>query len=160
MHDDHTYTVSKLNSLLTEMITPQTCKYIFIYTKHIKPLPVSRVFGACSGSSRITAHVCMVTLWLHTFSLTSLLNLAPGVFLASLTFDNDMSKSVCYTVEPQLIVISNACSCSSLSSLALPIALHPVWLIPCLMITCSSHLASNIMNPCQYEHIQHPSGDP
>ena len=49
-HDDHYLTRSKVNSLLTEMITPQTYKYIYI---HIKPLPVPRVFGARSGSPRI-----------------------------------------------------------------------------------------------------------
>ena len=47
-HDDHYLTRSKFNSLLTEMITPQT--YIQVY---IKPLPVPRVFGARSGSPRI-----------------------------------------------------------------------------------------------------------
>ena len=31
-HDDHYLTRSKFNSLLTEMITPQTYKYIYIYT--------------------------------------------------------------------------------------------------------------------------------
>ena len=46
-HDDHYLTHSKFNSLLTEMITLQT--YIYI-----KPLPVSRVFGARSGSPRMT----------------------------------------------------------------------------------------------------------
>ena len=45
-HDDHYLTRSKFNSLLTEMITPQT--YI-----RIKPLPVPRVFAARSGSPRI-----------------------------------------------------------------------------------------------------------
>ena len=40
--DDHYLMRSKFNSLLTEMITPQT-----------KPLPVPRVFGARSGSPRI-----------------------------------------------------------------------------------------------------------
>ena len=30
-HDDHYLTRSKFNSLLTEMITPQTYKYIYIY---------------------------------------------------------------------------------------------------------------------------------
>ena len=49
-HDDHYLTRSKFNSLLTEMITPQT--YIQVYI-HIKPLPVPRVFGARSGSPRI-----------------------------------------------------------------------------------------------------------
>ena len=43
--DDHCLTRSKFNSLLTEMITPQT--YIQVY---IKPLPVPCVFGAHSGS--------------------------------------------------------------------------------------------------------------
>ena len=43
---------SKFNSLLMEIITPQTYKYIYIHI-HIKPLPVSRVFGARSGSPRI-----------------------------------------------------------------------------------------------------------
>ena len=51
-HDDHYLTRSKFNSLLTEMITPQTYKYN-IYNIHIKPLPVPRVFGARSGSPRI-----------------------------------------------------------------------------------------------------------
>ena len=46
--DDHYPTRSKFNSLLTEMIIPQTYTYI-----HIKPLPVPRVFGARSGSPRI-----------------------------------------------------------------------------------------------------------
>ena len=49
-HDDHYLTRSKFNSLLTEMITPQT--YIQVYI-HIKPLPVPRVFGARSGSPRM-----------------------------------------------------------------------------------------------------------
>ena len=49
-HDDHYLTRLKFNSLLTEMITPQTYKNIYI---HIKPLPVSRVFGARSGSPRM-----------------------------------------------------------------------------------------------------------
>ena len=31
-HDDHYLAHSKFNSLLTEMITPQTYKYIYIYT--------------------------------------------------------------------------------------------------------------------------------
>ena len=53
-HDDHYLTRSKFNSLLTEMITPQTYKNIYI---HIKPLPVPRVFGARSGSPR---NICMV----------------------------------------------------------------------------------------------------
>ena len=50
--DDHYLMRSKFNSLLTEMITPQTYHYIYIYI-HIKPLPVSRVFGARSGLPRI-----------------------------------------------------------------------------------------------------------
>ena len=49
VHDDHYLTHSKFNSFLTEMITPQTYKNIYI---HIKSLPVSRVFGARSGSPR------------------------------------------------------------------------------------------------------------
>ena len=55
-HDDHYRTRSKFNSLFTEMITPQT---------HIKPLPVSRVFGARSGSPRINYGRCI---W-HTSTL-------------------------------------------------------------------------------------------
>ena len=54
-HDDHYLTRSNFNSLLTEMITPQTYIYIII----IKPLPVSRVFGARSGSPRIIIIYCM-----------------------------------------------------------------------------------------------------
>ena len=50
---DHYLTRSKFNSLLTEMITPQTYKYIYI-----KPLPVPRVFGARSGSPRIRLMSC------------------------------------------------------------------------------------------------------
>ena len=47
-------TRSKFNSLLTEMITPQTYIQVYIYIYiHIKPLPVPRVFGAHSGSPRI-----------------------------------------------------------------------------------------------------------
>ena len=45
VHDDHYLTHSKFNSLLTEMITPRT---LIIQYIHIKPLPVSRVFGARS----------------------------------------------------------------------------------------------------------------
>ena len=48
-YNNHYLTRSKFNSVLTEMITPQT--YIYI---HIKPLPVPRVFGARSGSPRTT----------------------------------------------------------------------------------------------------------
>ena len=44
-HDDDYLTRSKFNSLLTEMITPQT--YTYIYT-HIKPLPIPCVFEARS----------------------------------------------------------------------------------------------------------------
>ena len=44
-HDDHYLTHSNFNSLLTEMITPQTYMYIQVYI-HIKLLPVPRVFGA------------------------------------------------------------------------------------------------------------------
>ena len=48
--------VQNFNSLLTEMITPQT--YIQVYALyyiyiHTKPLPVSCIFGPRSGSSRI-----------------------------------------------------------------------------------------------------------
>ena len=50
--DDHYLTRTKFNSLLTEMITPQTYIQENIYI-HIKPLPVPRVFGARSGSPRI-----------------------------------------------------------------------------------------------------------
>ena len=54
-HDDHYHTRSKFNSLLTEMITPQTYIQVYIYIYiHIKPLPVPRVFGARSGSPRIS----------------------------------------------------------------------------------------------------------
>ena len=54
VHDDHYLTRSKINSLLTEMITPQTYIQVYIYIYiHIKPLPVPRVFGARSGSPRI-----------------------------------------------------------------------------------------------------------
>ena len=54
-HDDHYLTRSKFNSLLTEMITPQTYIHTSIYIYiHIKPLPVPRVFGARSGSPRTT----------------------------------------------------------------------------------------------------------
>ena len=54
VHDDHYLTRSKFNSLLTEMITPQTYIHTSIYIYiHIKPLPVPRVFGARSGSPRI-----------------------------------------------------------------------------------------------------------
>ena len=48
--------------LLTEMITPQTYKNIYI---HIRPLPVSRVFGARSGSPRTSGdenHLCGASL--------------------------------------------------------------------------------------------------
>ena len=51
-HDDHYLTRSKFNSLLTEMITPQT-SFIYNIHIHIKPLPVPRVFGARSGSPQI-----------------------------------------------------------------------------------------------------------
>ena len=52
-----TLRVQNFNSLLTEMITPQT--YIQVYI-HIKPLPVPRVFGARSGSPRImSCYYCM-----------------------------------------------------------------------------------------------------
>ena len=49
VHDDHYLMRSKFNSLLTEMITPQT--YIQVYI--LKPLPVPRVFGARPASPRI-----------------------------------------------------------------------------------------------------------
>ena len=48
--DDHYLMRSKVNSLLAEMITPQT--YIQVYI-HIKTLPVPHVFGAHSGSPQI-----------------------------------------------------------------------------------------------------------
>ena len=47
-YDNHYLMRSKFNSLLTEMITPQTYIYIYIYI-HIKLLPVQGVFGARSG---------------------------------------------------------------------------------------------------------------
>ena len=51
-HDDPYLTCSKFNSLLTEMITPQTYIQVYLHN-NIKPLPVPRVFGARSGSPRI-----------------------------------------------------------------------------------------------------------
>ena len=48
---DHYLTHSNFNFLLTEMITPHTyIQFIIHIYIHIKPLPVPRVFGACSGS--------------------------------------------------------------------------------------------------------------
>ena len=42
------------------MITPQTYIQEYIHTYiHIKPLPVPRVFGARSGSPRISLYVLM-----------------------------------------------------------------------------------------------------
>ena len=52
-HDKHYLTRSKFNSLLTKMITPQTYIQVYIYSIHIKPLPVPRVFGSRTGSPRI-----------------------------------------------------------------------------------------------------------
>ena len=51
-HDDHYLTRSKFHSLLTEMITTQTYKYICTLYAIIKPLSVSHVYDI-RGSLRL-----------------------------------------------------------------------------------------------------------
>ena len=63
-HDDHYLMCSKFNSLLTEMITPQTRIYIY-YT--YKPLPVLHIIGARSGSPRIKVSI-MALFFIQTAS--------------------------------------------------------------------------------------------
>ena len=72
VHDDHYLTHSKFNSLLTEMITPQTYKNIYIIYIHIKPLPVSHIFGARSGSPRTTEPQIVVMVSANVYMLCQL----------------------------------------------------------------------------------------